>query len=120
MRKKCSECGGNRYWALDDGRFRCRHCRARFRLKTAWEMSRLSDTIKRRLAEIFALGVPAYRLRFRIVASSRSIERFYRIIRAYCMLAEGMGEPFEGAIACDEIMIGGVVMPSVVGARQVR
>ncbi|RME57166.1 hypothetical protein D6779_09240, partial [Candidatus Parcubacteria bacterium] len=69
MRKKCPECGGNRHWQLGDGRFRCRRCRTRFWLKKAWEMSRLPDATKRRLAEMFALGVPAYRLRFRIAAS---------------------------------------------------
>jgi len=107
MRRRCPACGGNRHWKLGDGRFRCRRCRTRFRLKTAWEMSRLPEATKRRLAEMFALGVPAYRLRFRIAASGRSIERFYRIIRACCMLEEGMSAPFDGAIECDETMIGG-------------
>jgi len=56
---------------------------------------------------MFALGVPAYRLRFRMRASQRSMERFYRIIRSCCVLEEDMRGLFDGATECDETMVGG-------------
>ena len=55
--------------------------------------------------ELFVLGIPVYRQRFRAPASAK-IERFYRLIRACCAHVEELREPFEGAIECDETTIG--------------
>jgi transposase len=72
-----------------------------------WQNSRLSETDKKRLLEFFVLGVPAYRARFRAPSSRPTTERFYRQIRAVMALHEELLEPFEGAIECDETMLGG-------------
>jgi transposase len=58
------------------------------------------------LLELFVLGVPVYRQRFRAPASIRAIQRFYRLVRACCAYEEELREPFEGAIECDETTIG--------------
>jgi transposase len=68
---------------------------------------RLSATTKHRLLELFVLGVPSYRQRFRSTTSAASRERFYRLVRASCALIEQLREPFEGAIECDETTFGG-------------
>ena len=57
--------------------------------------------------ELFVLGVPVYRQRFRQPASLPAIERFYRLARACCALAEELREPFDGTLECDESMFGG-------------
>lgn len=69
--------------------------------------SRLMDGTKRRLLELFVLGVPVYRQSFRALASAPAIERFYRLLRACCAHAEELRDPFEGPIECDETTIGG-------------
>ncbi|CAD16751.1 hypothetical protein RSc3042 [Ralstonia pseudosolanacearum GMI1000] len=45
---------------------------------------RLSSREKTHLLELFVLGVPVYRQRFDTSVSTKSRERFYRLIRA-CM-----------------------------------
>jgi transposase len=49
------------------------------------------------LLELFALGVPVYRQRFRADASLPSRERFYRLARACCARAERLSQPFDSA-----------------------
>ena len=53
---KCPGCGASRSWRLSDGRRKCRSCGRRFRLRTAWQASRLSDAAKRELVQRFAWG----------------------------------------------------------------
>jgi transposase len=67
----------------------------------------LAEATKRRLLELFVLGVPVYRQRFRAPASAPTIERFYRLVRACCAHVEELREPFGGAIERDETTIGG-------------
>jgi transposase len=67
----------------------------------------LPAATKRRLLELFVLGVPVYRQRFRSPASRPAIERFYRIVRAVLALAEDLREPFAGKLECDETTFGG-------------
>jgi len=52
--------------------------------------------------ELFSLGVPVYRMRFRNIGSAPSIERFFRLIRACCALQEHGRETFQGLVECDE------------------
>ncbi len=95
-------------WQLADSRLKCRRCGRRYSwTTTAWEGVRVSASPKRQLLELFVLGVPVYRQRFRAVASAPTAERFYRIVRACCAMAEELREPFGGAIECDETMFGG-------------
>ena len=92
---------------MADGRFKCRGCQVRYRVRAAWAAARLSDALKRRLVDYFVLGVPAYRLRFHGLASAPTVERFYRVMRQVIAIAEGSTAPFKGAIECDETMFGG-------------
>ena len=63
--------------------------------------------IKRKLLEYFVLGVPVYRLRFRVKVSRIAIQRFYHLTRAVLAQEEECREPFDGAIECDETTFGG-------------
>lgn len=105
--KRCPGCGGSRHYRLGDGRLKCRACGQRFSWTSAWDSVRLSEAAKQRLLELFVLGVPSYRQRFRSDASAASRERFYRLVRACCATVEQLREPFEGAIECDETTFGG-------------
>lgn len=106
--RRCRQCGHTRAYELADGRFKCKSCGRRYSWKTVWTSIRLAEATKRRLLELFVLGVPVYRQRFRAPASAPTIKLFYRLIRACCAHVEELREPFEGAISCDEITIGGV------------
>ena len=72
-----------------------------------WDSVRLSAATKHRLLELFVLGVPSYRQRFRSATTAASRERFYRLVRACCAMVEQLREPFDGAIECDETTFGG-------------
>jgi transposase len=105
--RHCPVCKHVRAWRLGDGRLKCRRCGRRYVWTTAWAGVRISAASKRRLLELFVLGVPVYRQRFRSEVSAPTAERFYRIVRACCAMAEELREPFAGAIECDETMFGG-------------
>lgn len=92
---------------LSDGRVKCPNCGARYKRRQIWDKSRLSNTAKNRLLEMFVLGVPVYRQRFRSQVSAPAAERFYRLIRATCALQEDLRQPFAGHIELDETMFGG-------------
>ena len=66
----------------------CRRCGKRFSVRSVWAASQLPAALKHRLVEMFALGVPVYRQRFRQDTSPAARERFYRILRACCAHAE--------------------------------
>ncbi len=105
--KRCPKCNHGAAYVLADGRRKCRRCGQRFSVRTAWQASQLPAAIKHRLIEMFALGVPVYRQRFRQETSPAARERFYRILRACCAQAEALREPLAGAIECDETLFGG-------------
>ena len=105
---KCTACGRARFWALADGRFKCKACGHRQRDElSAWDSVWLSDAQKRQLIERFVLGVPIYRQRFRPVCGANTAEKVYRLLRACCAYAEQWREPFTGALECDETTFGG-------------
>ncbi len=105
--KYCPKCHYTRAWKLADGRYKCRQCNKRYSWKTVWQASRLTERTKRKLVELFAFGVPIYRMRFRDIASPSAIERFFRLIRGCCALEEHCQESYQGSIECDETMFGG-------------
>jgi transposase len=92
---ECPVCNTIRPYKLADGRFKCRACGTRFSWTSAWDSVRLEAATKHRLTEMFVLGVPIYRLRHRKDASAPTKERYYRLLRACCALAEGLGDPFQ-------------------------
>ena len=104
---RCPKCDFARSWKLSDGRLKCRRCRHRYSSISVWDSSRLSDRTKHKLVELFSLGVPVYRMRFRNIGSAPSIERFFRLIRACCALQEHGRETFQGLVECDETTFGG-------------
>jgi transposase len=67
----------------------------------------LPDRIKLKLLEYFVLGVPSYRLRFRLKISRNARERFFRLIRLILADYENCREPLKGEIECDESSFGG-------------
>jgi transposase len=89
----CPVCDTIRPYKLGDGRFKCRACGTRFSWTSAWDSVRLEAATKHRLTEMFVLGVPIYRLRHRKDASAPTKERYYRLLRACCALAEGLAVP---------------------------
>jgi transposase len=105
--KRCPKCAHGSSYKLADGRRKCCRCGKRYSVRSVWEASQLPAPIKSRLIEMFALGVPVYRQRFRQDTSPAARERFYRRLRACCAHAEGLREPFAGAIECDESVFGG-------------
>lgn len=106
-RRKCPVCGHHWAWQLNDGRFKCRGCRSRYRWRSVWQASRLNETDKKRLLEFFVLGVPVYRARFRSPVSRPTAEKFFRQIRQVLALHEEVAGPLEGSVECDETMFGG-------------
>jgi transposase len=76
-------------------------------VSSAWSASRLSERSKKRLLEMFVLGVPVYRQRFRAVASAPAAERFYRLVRSCMAFEEELREPFGGELELDETTFGG-------------
>jgi len=93
--KECPVCNTIRPYKLSDGRFKCRACGTRFSWTSAWDSVRLEAATKHRLTEMFVLGVPIYRLRHRKDASAPTKERYYRLLRACCALAENLTGPFQ-------------------------
>ena len=105
--RRCLKCGHRRAWRLADGRFKCQGCGVRFSWTSVWDSIRLEPRAKRQLLQLFSLGVPSYRQRFRSAVSAKARERFYRLARAVCAHVEQLREPFEGALECDETTFGG-------------
>lgn len=105
--KKCPSCSKARPYLLSDGRLKCRCCGRRFSWTSVWDSVRLKAASKHRLLEMFVLGVPAYRQRFRDDVSAKARERFYRLVRACCAMVEQLREPLQGALECDETPFGG-------------
>jgi len=91
--------------------------RARYTQATAWTASRLTDGTKCRLLELFVLGVPVYRQRFRALASAPAIERFYRLVRACALMSRNCGS-LRRTIECDETTIGGLGTANELGCRR--
>ena len=79
----------------------------------------MSPYWKGRLVEFFALGLPSYRVRFRIPYHRKTVERWFRILRIviYQQTLKEL-KPLSGEIEMDETMFvaGGLV--SVVGELQ--
>jgi len=82
--KRCPACESARHYRLADGRLKCRTCGQRFSWTSVWASVKLSSAAKHRLLELFVLGVPSYRQRFRNDACAAARERFYRLLRASC------------------------------------
>lgn len=107
MRIYCPKCKHYWSWKLSDGRRKCRFCGHRYTSQNVWDACRLSDKTKRKLLDYYVLGVPVYRLRFKLFGNRKTIEQFFRTIRAVLCLAEQYEPILEGIIECDEAAFGG-------------
>ncbi len=97
MSISCPRCDGSGAWRLADGRYRCKSCRSRFSNASIWRSFRIADSRKALLLERFVFGTPIRRQRFRPAASAPTAERFYRAIRAYCLLETARCTPAHAA-----------------------
>jgi transposase len=107
--EKCTRCGSQKFWFLSTGQRRCSLCGlTRKEQKTYWLSTQISPYWKGRLIEFFCLGVPAYRLRFQVPLNSKTIERWFRMIReAIYQYQIHELESLSGEIEMDETMFGG-------------
>jgi transposase len=80
--KQYPACGGSRHYSLSDGQFKCRAGGKRFTWTSVRDSVRLPGASKQRLLELFVLGVPPYRQRFRSNTTAATRERFYRLVPA--------------------------------------
>ena len=67
----------------------------------------MPEKTKRKLLDYFVLGVPVYRLRFKSFGNRKTVEQFFRSIRALLCLLEQCEPMLEGIIECDEAVFGG-------------
>ena len=74
---------------------------------TYWQTTYMIRYWKGKMVEYFALGVPAYRLRFQVPYSLPVIERFYRKIRSAIYQANVDEKSLTGTFEIDETMFGG-------------
>jgi transposase len=82
----CPLCGATHCWILGDGRKKCQRCGARYSATSVWDSVRLNAEDKHQLLESFAAGKSAYQAHFAGGPCVDSTERFYRLIRACCLL----------------------------------
>lgn len=107
--KTCPRYSSKKFWSLSSGQMRCSKCRLTIKVsKNLWSKTRISPYWKGRLVDYFSLGVPAYRLRFRVPYSKPTILRWFRTLREviydYCIKDLN---PLPGEIEMDETMFGG-------------
>ena len=108
--RRCPSCNSTHWWSLSTGQKECVSCGLRryFKPKRVLDLVRISSYWKWRLVEYFALGVPAYRLRFQVPYSLQTIRRFFSIIRLaiYKQTVKELQE-LSGVIEMDEAVFGG-------------
>lgn len=109
--RRCPRCGHTVWWKLSTGQSRCKNCKlTRDFTRTYWDKSRISSYWKGRLLELFVLGVPAFRLRFQVPISSKTVQRWFRLFRLviYQSVLKEL-ETLSGTLEMDETMFGGRV-----------
>lgn len=111
-KRRCPRCGCRYVYHLNDGRYGCGRCRYNFGEFTGTYLGKVytpPDTAMR-LLFLFVLGVPAYRIRFYVTISLRSIERTFRIFREaiYDASFDELKElKLPGRLEMDEALFGG-------------
>lgn len=112
-RRQCPRCGYRSLYYLRDGRFGCKRCRYKFGDFTRTYLGGFYfslDTLTH-LLYLYALGVPAYRIRFYVPLSLATIERSFRIFRQsiYDESLQKLKElkKLSGEIEIDEALFGG-------------
>lgn len=106
----CPHCAQAKWYLLRSGQKRCSGCGlTRFFIHPTWlSLSRMSPYWKGKVIEYFALGLPSYRVRFRIPYHRSTLERLVRILRIViyhaCMQDQ---KKLAGQIEMDEAHFGG-------------
>lgn len=107
---KCPRCNNASFWMLSTGQKECIRCGLRryFKTRKLIHQTRISVYWKWRLIEFFALGVPAYRLRFQVPYSQKTINKWYHLLR-HAIYQESVNEfnKLSGKLEMDETMFGG-------------
>ncbi len=110
-KRKCPRCGYHLLYYLDGGRYGCRRCRYNFGefTGTYLGMLRIPTNITAHLLYLFALGVPAYRIRFYVPVNLRTVERTFRTFRQaiYDLPLDELREKLSGRLEFDEALFGG-------------
>ena len=111
-RRICPRCSYRQIYRLSSGRYKCKRCRYWFKNFTGTCIGklRIPANIIAHLLYLFALGVPAYRIRWYVPASLATIERVFRIFRQAIydsLLCELQEIKLTGQIELDEALFGG-------------
>lgn len=90
-------------------RYRCKKCRYKFDDFTGTYLAkiRISPNTIAHLLYLFSLGVPAYRIRFYVEISLKTIEHVFRIFREAIYDASMAKLRLSGKLELDEAMFGG-------------
>ena len=112
-RRRCPRCGYRLLYHLKDKRFGCKRCRYKFGELTGTYLGEFYFPldILVHLLYLYALGVPAYRIRFYVPLSLATIERTFRVFRQsiYNESLQKLKElkKLSGEIEIDEALFGG-------------
>ncbi|MCX7881541.1 MAG: hypothetical protein N2482_03490 [Patescibacteria group bacterium] len=109
--RNCPYCKGTVWYHLSSDQKRCKTCGLTryFKSKTFYNQTRINQYWKGKLVEYFALGLPVYRIRFRVPYSRKTIERFFKIIREpiYINTVQKKENKLSGIFEIDETMFSG-------------
>jgi transposase len=112
-RRQCPRCGYRLLYHLKDKRFGCRRCRYKFGEFTGTYIGEFNFSldILAHLMYLFALEVPAYRIRFYVPLSLATIEETFRMFRQSIynesLLKLKELKKLSGELEIDEALFGG-------------
>jgi transposase len=111
-RRTCIKCNFRSLYHLSGNRYGCKRCRYNFSDFTDTYLGNVHISINTisHILYLFALGVPAYRIRFYVSCNLSTIERTFRLFR-YAIYNESLQRLKElilsGEIEIDEALFGG-------------
>jgi len=111
-RRICPRCSHRKIYQLSNGYYKCKRCKYWFKDFTGTHLGklRIAPNTTVHLLYLFALGVPAYRIRWYFPISLRTIEHTFRVFREaiYDSSLEEMKElKLSGRLEMDEALFGG-------------
>lgn len=112
-RRQCPRCGYRLLYHLKDKRFGCRRCKYKFGEFTGTYIGEFNFSLDKlvHLTYLFALGVPAYRIRFYVPLSLTTIEKTFRVFRQSIynesLLKLKELKKLSGELEIDEALFGG-------------
>lgn len=103
----CPNCNFRRHYQLADGRRKCKRCAKKFTLKQ--QFGRLQDRKVQEIVRMFWLLVPATRVATDIGLNSKTVQRYYHLLRQKIAAESDRDRPvLAGEIEVDESYFGGV------------